>query len=165
MNKIAIIGIMGSGKSTFAKNLGDILGIEVIHLDKESWLPGWKEKYTKQEWELFQREITQRPQWIIDGNYQSTLDIRLSAADTIVYFDFPKIFSIYRVIKRSFFRGQPFDKAQGVKEKVSVNLIKFIMKFPKKKIKQMLGLYTSKKIIVLRNQKDVSELLKTISNL
>jgi len=41
MKRILIIGSCGAGKSTFAKQLHDKLGIEVIHLDQEYWQPDW----------------------------------------------------------------------------------------------------------------------------
>ena len=41
MRRIAIIGAGGAGKSTLARQLGEVLGIEVIHLDALFWKPGW----------------------------------------------------------------------------------------------------------------------------
>jgi len=49
MKKILVIGSGGAGKSTFAKRLGELLSIEVIHLDALYWQPGWIEP-AKQEW-------------------------------------------------------------------------------------------------------------------
>jgi adenylate kinase family enzyme len=49
MQRVAIIGSRGAGKSTLARKLGGILGLPVIHLDKEYWQPGWTEP-PKAEW-------------------------------------------------------------------------------------------------------------------
>jgi len=43
MNKIAVIGSGGSGKSTFSRKLGNILNLPVYHLDTVYWNPGWIE--------------------------------------------------------------------------------------------------------------------------
>ena len=40
--RIHITGNAGSGKSTFAKSIGDILGVHVYGLDKIVWKEGWK---------------------------------------------------------------------------------------------------------------------------
>lgn len=49
MKHIAIIVCSGAGKSTFARELGAITGLEVIHLDRLYWKPGWVET-PKDEW-------------------------------------------------------------------------------------------------------------------
>jgi adenylate kinase family enzyme len=41
--RIIIIGSSGGGKSTLARQLGDITGLPVIHLDKVFWNPNWVE--------------------------------------------------------------------------------------------------------------------------
>lgn len=47
MKRISIIGSSGAGKSTFARRLGEITGLEVIHLDKIYWQPNWTEPAQK----------------------------------------------------------------------------------------------------------------------
>ena len=49
MKKVVIIGSGGAGKSTFARRLGEMSGIEVFHLDKLYWKPNWT-KTPKDEW-------------------------------------------------------------------------------------------------------------------
>jgi adenylate kinase family enzyme len=84
MKRIAIIGSCGAGKSTLARQMGTILGLEVIHLDSFFWKPGWVET-PRVEWRSTVENLVKRETWIIDGNYGSTFDIRLEAADTIVF--------------------------------------------------------------------------------
>lgn len=84
MKKIAIIGSGGSGKSTLARDLGEILYIEVLHLDSLFWKPNWV-GVPKVEQKKVQHELIKREEWIIDGNYGGTIDIRLNAADTIIF--------------------------------------------------------------------------------
>jgi adenylate kinase family enzyme len=71
MKKILVIGSGGSGKSTFSTRLGDLLNIEVSHLDKFFWQPGWV-KPEPEEWLQTVTELTDRDSWILDGNYSGT---------------------------------------------------------------------------------------------
>jgi adenylate kinase family enzyme len=84
MNKIVIIGSPAAGKSTLARNLGRILHINVVHLDRVFWEPGWKEKPKDTRIDILQ-EIVREKQWIIEGTYLGTSESRLNAADTIIF--------------------------------------------------------------------------------
>src|SRR5882724_2173258 len=114
MNKILIIGSGGAGKSTFAERLGQVLKIEVVHLDVLYWKPGWVET-PKPEWRKTVAELVKRESWIIDGNYSGTFDIRLEACDTVIFLDVARAFCLWRVLKRwMLYRhgGRP-DMAEG----------------------------------------------------
>lgn len=161
MNRIAVIGIQGAGKSTFANKLGKLLNREVIYLDKEYHLPNWQKKYTSDGWINFQKDIVSKKSWIIDGNYKSTLDLRLEAADTIIFFDFPKWLCIYRSVKRGLSTKAAFDKPEGMKEQISLNLIKYILTYNRNEILEKLRHYEkTKKIFIFRNNKDVENYLR-----
>src|SRR3989344_8957244 len=97
MERILIIGLQGSGKSTFANKLGQGLNREVIHLDKVYYESGWKHIQTKEEWRQTIKELVLREKWIMDGQYTSTLDIRIPTADAIIFFNFNKLFCLYRI--------------------------------------------------------------------
>ena len=72
MNKIMVIGVgSGVGKSTFARRLGELTGIEVTHLDRLFWRPGWVEAPTE-EFSEAQQQVVQNEKWIIEGNYTGT---------------------------------------------------------------------------------------------
>jgi adenylate kinase family enzyme len=75
MRKVLVIGPGGVGKSTLATRLGELLNIEVLHLDKFYWQPGWVE-LPKPVWLKTVEELLRRDAWIMDGNYSGTLDIR-----------------------------------------------------------------------------------------
>jgi adenylate kinase family enzyme len=83
LQKVAIIGSCGAGKSTLAVNLGKKLDLPVIHLDAYYWQSGWQSA-DAQQWLQIQEELIRKNRWIIDGNYGGTLDIRLTAADTVL---------------------------------------------------------------------------------
>lgn len=59
MERAAIIGPGGAGKSTLARKLGEVTGLPVIHLDREHWPPGWVEP-PRDEWESRVQELAAR---------------------------------------------------------------------------------------------------------
>ena len=89
-----IIGCGGSGKTTLAKKVQEITGLELIHLDQVFWNPGWVET-TGQEWIDKNKQLLSKENWIMDGNYGSTMDMRLEQADTIVFMDTPTLSRLF----------------------------------------------------------------------
>ena len=99
MQRIAIIGSAGTGKSTLARRLGELTGLSVVHLDALYWHPGWLAT-PDEEWDAIVREIVSRESWITDGNYGRTMEPRLERADTVLFLDFPRVVCLWRVFKR-----------------------------------------------------------------
>lgn len=99
MKKVVLIGPGGSGKSTLARQLGNKLTLNVYHLDALFWKPNWV-GVPKDEQRKTQKDLVQKEEWIIDGNYGSTMDIRFNAADTIIFLDIHRIICVYRAFKR-----------------------------------------------------------------
>lgn len=131
MKKIAIIGSGGSGKSTFSTRLGKELNLPVHHLDKYYWKPGWS-KTPNDQWEKLLIDLCEGERWIIDGNYQSTLDIRLEACDTVIFLDVNRFTCIYRAIKRTLTSRVRDDMGKGCKERFNLGFIKFLWDYPNK---------------------------------
>lgn len=90
----------GAGKSTFSRALSAKTGLPLIHLDLHFWEPGWV-KPQEEEWRERQRVLLAGEEWIADGNYHGTLDLRLERADTVVYLDTPW----WICARRAFMRG------------------------------------------------------------
>lgn len=131
MKKIVIIGSPGAGKSTLARELGDILKIEVIHLDRYFWEPAWKEKPRENRRQIL-RELVQKDHWIIEGTYLDTSDIRLNAADTVIFLDMPNWLCFWRVLNRYFkyHRKPRVDLPEGCRERLRVHYLLKILGFP-----------------------------------
>jgi adenylate kinase family enzyme len=85
--RVLVIGMAGSGKSTFSRALSAKTGLPVIHLDFHYWKPGWVEP-SEDEWREKQRSLL-AGEWIADGNYYETLDLPLLRAETVVLLDTP----------------------------------------------------------------------------
>ena len=88
MQKILVIGSPGAGKSTFARKLRDLTNLPLYYLDV-LWHKPDRTTVTRSEFDEQLQEILQKPHWILDGNYLRTLDVRLSACDTVLLMDFP----------------------------------------------------------------------------
>jgi adenylate kinase family enzyme len=98
--RVVVTGLAGAGKSTFSRALSTKTGLPVIHLDVSFWKPGWVAP-SEGEWRDTQRHLLACDEWIADGNYHATLDLRLQRADTVVFLDTPW----WVCARRAFVRG------------------------------------------------------------
>jgi adenylate kinase family enzyme len=159
MKRILIIGCGGSGKSTLARRLGEILNIEVVHLDKLYWQPNWIEP-PKDEWQKTVEEILERDSWIIDGNFGGTLEMRLQSCDTAIFLDFSPIVCLYRILKRrlKYRNTNRPDMTEGCNEKIDLKFVGWILNYRKRnkpKVEAVLAKTTNVKIIRLKSSRDV----------
>lgn len=99
--KIVVVGNNGSGKTTFATKLAEILGLPLIHLDAEFWQPGWK-TVPREHWIERINTISSGDEWIIDGQYGSTLKQRFIAADCVIFMDISRPTCFKNLVKRRF---------------------------------------------------------------
>lgn len=166
-----LIGSGGSGKSTLARQLGNILNIQVYHLDAIFWKANW-EGVSKEEQISIQTDLVKKDEWLIDGNYGGTLDIRMDAADTIIFLDINRTICTYRALKRMLkYRNKTRpDMGEGCEEKFDFDFLRWIWNYPKMKrpdiLRKLHDLPENKQIIILKSKKDVQtflEYLKTKS--
>jgi adenylate kinase family enzyme len=104
----------------------------------------------------------------MDGNYGGTMNLRLRACDTVIFLDLPRLFCIFRALKRSFlYRKTTFpDMAAGCRERITGEFIRWIWDYPKVRRTRILqkldDLRTSRKVIVLDSRKTVRRFLKYV---
>lgn len=167
MKRILILGSGGSGKSTLASALGEALNIEVVHLDSIYWNPGWQPTERARFIEKL-RPLLAAEEWIIEGNYSGTLDLRLERADTVVFLDLPRWLCLYRVVKRRIaYRGRSRpDMAEGCREKLDPDFVKWVWRYPKDKRPEMLKKLQKcrgeKTVIHLQSRRQVKRFMKTV---
>ncbi|MFE9880196.1 topology modulation protein [Streptomyces mirabilis] len=124
MMKVAIVGCGGSGKSYLARELGKILNAPVTHLDAAFYDDDWNALPMDKFAEL-QRELVAEPRWVIDGNYNSTLQIRLESCDTVVLMDVSTISALYGIFSRQLRHGAGH-KGNGVHNRIHWGVIKYV---------------------------------------
>ena len=133
MRRILVIGNSGGGKSTLARKLGEKLRLPVVHLDVLFWKPGWVES-DRDEYRAAVVEALAAPEWICDGNFTSTFDMRMALSDTIIWIDRPRFLCLFRAIKRAITYaggGRP-DIAEGCDEKIDFEFYRFILTYDRK---------------------------------
>lgn len=101
MQRVAIVGSPGAGKTTLARELAARLELEHIELDAIFHQPGWEPLPDDQFIDRV-TEVTAGDRWITDGNYQRIArPIIWQRADTVVFLDLPKRTVMYSLLKRS----------------------------------------------------------------
>jgi adenylate kinase family enzyme len=123
------VGSGGAGKSTFARALGRVTELPVVHLDEHYWRPGWVET-PRDEWVVAQGALVAQERWIIEGNYSNTFDVRFARADTIIVLAFPRRVCIYRALKRVALNWHRDTQAQGCPEHFDVTFLRWLWEFP-----------------------------------
>lgn len=126
-----MVGCGGAGKTTISLKLGEQLGLPVHHLDAIYWKPGW-ERTERDAFVAQQQRILDEPQWIVDGNNRSTIELRLRAADTIVFLDLPRRVCLRGAITRFLAHRKTDrpDKRPGNHERLSLEYLRFIWRYP-----------------------------------
>lgn len=99
MKKVIVIGCPGSGKTTFAEKLNKITGLPLYYLDA-IWHKPDKTHIPREEFDQRITEIFATPEWIIDGNYSRTVEMRLKECDTVFLFDLPTEVCLQGAIER-----------------------------------------------------------------
>ena len=164
MNRVMIIGCGGAGKSTLARRLGEKTGLPVVHLDQIWWEPGNWNHMSREEFDRRLALEVEKPRWILDGNFNRTLEIRLEQCDTVIYLDFSRWVClrswIGRVIKN--WGHARADMAQGCSEWFDPEMAKWIWTFNSKNRQRYLSLLEGlkgKQVVILKNRKQAEQFL------
>jgi adenylate kinase family enzyme len=103
-SRVVVLGCAGSGKTTFARQLGERTGAPVICLDA-IWQPQWDEDDVA-NFRILMKQAHAGDIWISDGNFAvATFDIRLPRATLVVWLDPPKLLCAWRAVMRVFRHG------------------------------------------------------------
>jgi len=127
---VLILGCPGAGKSRLALQIGGAVGLPVIHLDQRYWRPGWQEP-SREIWRQQVTALIAQPRWVMDGNYGGTLALRLTAADTVIFLDFPTWLCTLRVLRRmlgSYGRTRD-DMAPGCPEALDIKFLRYVVRY------------------------------------
>jgi adenylate kinase family enzyme len=165
MRKILVIGSGGSGKSTVSTRLGSLLNLEVCHLDKLFWRPGWV-KPAREEWVQTVTELMNRDSWILDGNYSSTLELRFRQCDTIIFLDLSRWLCLWRIVRRvlRYRKDLRPDMAEGCPEKLDLEFVSWVWNYPRRTRPNVVRLLREcgegKEVVWLRSRREVEGFLR-----
>ena len=133
LKKIIIIGSPGAGKSIFSQKLRDITKLPLYHLDMlYHKIDGTY--ISKEEFEEKLRKILEKDKWIIDGNYQRTLEMRIKKCDTVFLLDFPTEVCIAGAKARI---GKKREDLPWIEEKFDEEFKQTIIDFSNQKLPQI----------------------------
>ena len=168
MERIIIIGCGGAGKSTLARKLGEKTGIPVVHLDQIWWAPGHWKHLEREEFDRRLMEEVEKPRWILDGNFNRTLEVRLEKCDTVIYLDFSRMACLRswmgRVIKN--WGHARADMAEGCTEWFDPEMARWIWRFNRDNRQRYYGLLgglEGKQVYILKNRREVERFLKELT--
>ena len=99
MKRVVILGRGAAGKSTLARQLGEITGLPVVELDKIFWRSGLFPT-PRVEWIQLQESLVRKETWVLDGDLgpYDAVEVRLRAADTIILLNFSLFRCAWRVL-------------------------------------------------------------------
>ncbi len=163
MLKIIIIGSPGSGKSTFARKLRDITNLPLYYLDI-LWHKKDRTNISREEFDEKLEKILKKDKWIIDGNYQRTIEMRLKECDTVFLMDYPLEVCLSGAEERV---GKKREDLPWIEEKVDEEFKQIIVDFSKNKLPQIYKLLEKyqqdKNIIIFKSREEAEGYIKKMT--
>ena len=144
MQRVLVMGSSGSGKSTFARRLSEMIGVPFVSLDALYWKPGWVAS-DNAEFDERVTEIARQPQWGMDGNYTryGAGELRRHSSDTVIWFDLPRrtcMLGIMRRVAGSYGKVRP-EMAEGCPERVDVEFFRYVWNYSRQQRPQLLDYF------------------------
>lgn len=160
MNKVIVIGCPGSGKSTFSRALHQAVGLPLIHLD----MLYWNADRTIVSDAVFRDQlqcVVSQASWIMDGNYASTLPLRLQVCDTVFFLDYPLEVCLDGIQSR---KGKAHTDIPWIEplEEEDEEFMAFVKQYHvvnRPEIMNLLNEYADKNIVVFQKRNEAEEYL------
>ena len=158
MKKVIVIGCPGSGKSTVSRALHNKTGIPLYHLDMMYWNA---DKTTVEKSVFLERlyAVLEKDEWIIDGNYGSTMELRMAACDTVIFLDYPLDVCLGGIKER---RGKPRSDMPWIETEEDSEFIEFIKNYNEQqqpKVLELFEKYSDKTIIIFKSREQADAFL------
>ncbi len=162
MQKVIVIGCSGAGKSTFARRLRGRTGLPLYYLDM-LWHRPDRTTVSREEFDARLGEILKRDRWILDGNFQRTLETRLKVCDTVFLLDYSLEVCLTSVGNRV---GQVREDMPWVETEFDPEFKRWIMDFPEQRLPQIYELLDKyrdgRNIIVFQSRQEADSYLDTL---
>ena len=154
--RILVIGCPGAGKSTFARKLRDRTGLPLYYLDMLFHKPD-RTTVSRETFDAGLREIIERAEWIIDGNYLRTLALRFEACTDVFLFDLPVEQCLANAAARV---GSVREDLPWVETELDADFRQYILDFPKDQMPMIRGLidqYRNTRSITVFHSRDEAD--------
>jgi len=165
MKRVIIIGCPGSGKSTFARELHRLTGLPLYHLDMMYWNTD-RTTVPKDVFRTRLANVLESPEWIIDGNYGGTLELRLQHCDTVFFLDLPTDVCINGIEVR---KGKPRPDMPWIENGESdEDFLSFVKEYNKESRPRVLALlrqYADRRIVVFHSHDEIDEFCRSFEKL
>ena len=162
MKKAIIIGCPGSGKTTFAEKLKKCTGLPLYFLDA-IWHKPDRTHIVREEFDQRISEIFATSEWIIDGNYSRTIEMRIKECDTVFLFDLPTEVCLQGASERL---GKGRYDVPWIEKELDPEFEEFIKDFSKTslpKIYALIDKYKSEKqVVIFKSREEADEYIKGI---
>lgn len=161
MKKVIVIGCAGSGKSVFSRSFASVTGLPLYHLDN-IW---WREDGTnieRSEFDARLGEILEKDEWIIDGNYRRTMERRMDACDTVIFFDLPVEVCIEGIKARKG-KERPDMPWKDAPEDDDEEFMAFVRSYNienRPRVCELLAKYKEKNIVIFKDRAEIDDFLK-----
>jgi adenylate kinase family enzyme len=158
-NRVAVIGISGAGKSTFARALAAQTGLPLLHGDRLDWLENWGVRPDGELQAMHDVWIAQ-PRWIIEGWVEAERASRLAAADLVIDLDFPGLLCAWRVLARMLRGERRVEMPDGCVDQFSWRTLKWaVSKAERPSIEAALQVARPKKYVRLTTPREARDWL------
>jgi adenylate kinase family enzyme len=161
-NRIIILGCSGSGKSTFAKKLHEYTALPLIHLDNIWWNKD-RTHISREEFDCQLKLLLQGDEWIIDGDYSRTYEVRIQACDTIIFLDYNEEECMKGIIERV---GKSRSDIPWVEQQLDPELVKLVRNYQtdnRPVLYSLIAKYPEKKSIVFKTRSQSYEWLSEMT--
>ncbi len=160
--RIAIIGISASGKSTFARALADKTGLPLLHGDQLDWMPNWGVR-PDADIHAMHAEWIARPRWIIEGWMDPERVERLNVADLVIDLDFSRWVCTARVLRRMLVRRRRAEMPDGCVDRFQPHVLDWVFfKKERPSIDNALAVAKPKRYVRLTSPRAAQDWLKAL---
>lgn len=164
MQRVIVIGSPGAGKSTFARRLRDVTGIPLYYLDM-LWHRPDQTHIPREQFDAKLREIVKKERWILDGNYQRTLEVRLKECDTVFLMNYPLEECLQGAKSRI---GKKREDLPWIETEFEEEFRQWIVDFPKTQLPQIYELLEqyreNRNVFVFKSREEAENYLRTCKN-
>ena len=164
MKRIIVIGPPGAGKSTFSRSLASIIKIPLVHLDNIFWKADGSH-IDKAEFRDIVQKVMESDAWILDGDYSSTLEMRIKKCDTVFFLSYPKEICLEGIKARV---GKKREDLPWIEKELDPEFMDWAENWEKNKLHILLSVIEkykdTKQIIIFHGRSEADNYLNNLKN-